>query len=121
MESRNQVERLAVDLYRYVEMRIDSAKLSAAEHLSTLSAAIISLLIAALFMTLSLLFFTLLATYAIYVWIGSPFWAIAIMGSLLTSFALLFWATRKSMFVDSMVRLFCRMVFAEHQHIKEKN
>ena len=108
-------DRTLHDLRRWVELRIDEAKLSALSGLSSAAGSAIGLIICLFLVNLALMLFTGVFVYLLQLWIHSWVWAAVIMGAVYLLLGVLFVA-RPGMFRNMMVRVFAPMFF----HNKKK-
>ncbi len=110
----NKIELLVLELHNYIDQRVDQAKLSAVDGLSVICSAVISAMITAFFLCLAIIILSALAAYTLALVLNSIIISMSIMIGLYVILAIIFWRARESMFVDSMVRLFIKVFFADH-------
>ncbi len=103
-------DRTLHDLRRWVELRVDEAKLSAVGGLSSGAGSAIALVICLFLVNLALVLFTGVFVYLLQLWVHSWVWAAVIMGGIYLLLGVLF-VMFPGMFRNMMVRVFAPMFF----------
>lgn len=117
MTDNNLGDRVAYDLKRYVDLRVDNAKLAAVEGLSAIAGSAVALVISLFLATLALMLFTGVFVYLINLVVNSWVWSAVIIGGIYIVAAILI-LNSTEWFADKMVRIFAPMFF-EHKHEEE--
>ena len=107
------MKELFEDIKYYIDLRVQRAKLTVVEHLSTLFSKAISFVLVILFALLALLTLTGALIAALATWINSVIWAFVIVGGVYLILAVIMYAQREKMFTGSMVKMFSKMFFQE--------
>ncbi len=103
-------ERIVHDLRRWVELRVDEAKLAAVEGLSSFVGSAIGIVICLFLVNLALVVFTGVFIYLLQLWIHSWLWAAVIIGFVYLLLGVLMLMC-PGMFRNMMVRSFAPMFF----------
>jgi hypothetical protein len=103
-------ERVEHDLRRYVELRIDDAKLAAVEGLSSVAGKAIGAVICLFLVNLALLLITGVLVYLVHLLVYSWVWAAVIMAVIYLALGA-FFIMKPGMFQNMMVRTFAPMFF----------
>ncbi len=104
------IDRTVHDLRRWVELRVDEAKLSAVGGLSSFVGSAIALVICLFLVNLALVVFTGVFIYLLQLWVHSWVWAAVIIGGVYLILGLVF-VMYPGMFRNMMVRVFAPMFF----------
>lgn len=104
------IDRTVHDLRRWVELRVDEAKLSALGGVSSVAGSAIALIICLFLVNLALVIFTGVFIYLLQLWFHSWLWAAVAMGALYLLLGILF-VMFPGMFRNMMVRVFAPMFF----------
>lgn len=107
-------ERVTHDLRRWAELRLDGAKLSAVEGLSSVIGRAIGLLLALALLNLALMAFSGVFIWLLQLWLHSWVWAAVIVGVVYMLVAAIF-VMRPGMFQNMMVRVFAPMFFPQKE------
>ncbi len=105
------IDRLEDEVTAYLRMRTDSVKLSVVEGLSTVIGKGLALVIVIVLCSIALLAFSVVLALLVGEWLGSMVWGAVVVGGFYLLVALLIWLMRVK-FVDKMVGMFARMIFA---------
>lgn len=105
-------DRLTSEVTDYINLRVDAFKLSLVENLSTTLSATFGVMVVALLMLMAMMFFAAAITVLLSILIGSLLWALVIMGALLLIAAVVVYALRDKLVINSLIRMFSRMFFA---------
>jgi tetrahydromethanopterin S-methyltransferase subunit F len=103
-------DRTLNDLRRWVELRVDEAKLSAVSGLSSVAGSAIGLVICLFLVNLALVCFTGVFIWLLHLLVHSWVWAAVIMGFIYLLVGALF-VMYPAMFRNMMVRVFAPMFF----------
>jgi hypothetical protein len=103
-------ERTLQDLRRWVELRVDEAKLSAVSGLSSVAGSAIGLVICLFLVNLALVLFTGVFVYLLQLWLHSWVWAAVVIGFVYLIVGAIF-AIYPGMFRNMMVRVFAPLFF----------
>lgn len=103
-------DRVAYDLKRYVELRIDDAKLAAVEGLATVTGKAVALVVSLFLATLALMLFTGVFVYLVNLVVNSWPWSAVIIGLiyLIAAFLIL---NSTEWFAGKMLGIFAPMFF----------
>lgn len=116
MEIKENLDRLSDTTQQYVDMKIDNVKLHVVEKLSVMCNDVLSYVFVSLLVVMAL-FFLLFAAVAFFTpMIGLVYSMLAVAG-LLTIFSTVLFLLRKKLFLNKMVRCFCRMFFNNKQKV----
>ena len=108
-------DRVAHDVKRYVDLRVDDAKLAVVEGLSSVAGSAIGLVICLLLVNLALVLFTGVFVYLINMLVHSWVWSAVIMGGLYLIIGI--WVfLRPGCFRNKMVRVFAPMFFCPRKN-----
>ena len=110
---------IAEELISYVNLRIDSFKLSLVENLSVLLSGGFGIFIFIIFLSVALMCFIAALTVLLAELIGSVLWALLIVGGVFLIISVIAFVLRDKLIVNSMVRMFSRMFFEKNDD--EKN
>ncbi len=99
------------ELISYVNMRIDSMKLSLVENLSVLLSGGFGILIFLIFLSIAMLCFIAALTVWLSELIGSTLFALLIVGGAFLIISIIAFLLRKKLIVNRMVGMFSRMFF----------
>ena len=102
---------IAEELVSYVNMRIDSFKLSLVENLSVLLSGTFGILIFVLFLSVALMCFIAALTVLLAEAVGSLLWALLIVGGAFLIISVIAFVLRDKLIADRMVKMFSRMFF----------
>lgn len=105
------MEQLLAEVKNYVDLKLKYYKLSAVEKLSVVTGSAMSLMIFIVLMGVAVLLFFVALAVLVAGWVGSLVWGFVIMGGFCLLVALIFWAFRKNIFANSMVRMFSKIFF----------
>lgn len=111
-------DRVAYDVKRYVDLRVDDAKLAAVEGLSSVAGSAIALVLCLFLVNIALLLFTGIFVYLINMLVNSWVWSAVIMGGIYL-IAGLWIFLRPGCFRNKMVRVFAPMFFCPKKHEEE--
>lgn len=107
------MEEIRKEIKEYVNLRVNSAKLSLVERLSRISGRGLSILIFILLMFMALLLFVVALTILLSEWVDSLVLAFVIMGGFMCLSGFVIYLLRNKIFTNSMVRGFSRLFFAD--------
>lgn len=105
---------IAEELISYVNLRIDSFKLSLVENLSILLSGGFGIFIFIIFLSVALMCFIAALTVLLAELIGSVLWALLIVGGVFLIISVIAFVLRDKLIVNSMVRMFSRMFFEKN-------
>ncbi len=105
----------ADDLFEYGRLQLDALKLRTVGSLAPLCGKIIATALLMLVAIIALLFLSITLTLLLAQWIGSLLWAAAIMTVVLLIVVLILYLFRKKLFVNSMVRMWAKMLFKSEE------
>lgn len=105
------MDELFDDIKRYVNLRIDTFKLSVVEKLSVTSGKLLSMITFILLLAIALMVFAGALVALVYNWVNSLPWAFVITGAFLVLVAMVFFLLRDRIFTNSMVKMFSGMFF----------
>ena len=105
---------IAEELISYVNLRIDSFKLSLVENLSILLSGGFGIFIFIIFLSVALMCFIAALTVLLAELIGSVLWALLIVGGVFLIISVIAFMLRDKLIVNSMVRMFSRMFFEKN-------
>lgn len=105
---------IAEELISYVNLRIDSFKLSLVENLSVLLSGGFGIFIFIIFLSVALMCFIAALTVLLAELIGSVLWALLIVGGVFLIISVIAFVLRDKLIVNSMVRMFSRMFFEKN-------
>ncbi len=108
-------DRVAQDLKRYVDLRVDDAKLAVVEGLSSISGSVIAAVICLFLVNLAFILFTAVFVYLIDLFVHSCVWSAAILGVLYLIIGVVV-MLRPGCFRNMMVRVFAPMFFCPKKH-----
>lgn len=111
-EIRMSLEKLAEDLRRNVELRVDEFKLCAVEHISALLSRVLTLLAVVVPLLFAVLFFLLAVACALVPLLGFV-WSTIAVGAMLVAVAAVLYCVRGRLFGGVGVRLFCQLLFKD--------
>ena len=106
-------EKMAGDVVSYAGMKLDAAKLAAAENLSTLLGDSFGVLLLVAFGSIALMLFTAALIYWLGIVMGSFLLAIILMGCVYLLLGLVLFALRRRLLADRLAAMFCRMFFTK--------
>lgn len=118
MEIKENFEKMAEALLQYVDLKSDDVKLNVVEKLSFLCNDIISYVAVSVFAVLSFLF-VLVAIVAFLSPCIGLLCSSLVVAALLAVAALLLYAMRRRLFVNIMVKCFCRIFFTKNSDDNE--
>jgi len=99
------------ELISYVNMRVDSMKLSLVENLSILFSGGFGIFVFIIFLSVAVLCFIAALTVWLSEAIGSALWALLIVGGAFLIISIIAFLLRKKLIVNRMVGMFSRMFF----------
>ncbi|MCL2561799.1 MAG: phage holin family protein [Rikenellaceae bacterium] len=115
MAEENLKEQIAHDLKRFVDLRIDNAKLAAVEGLAVVAGGAIGLIICLFLVNLALVLFSGVFVYLINLLVDSWVWSAVILGGIYLIIGILVLA-KSGCFRNRMVRIFAPMFFCPKKH-----
>lgn len=115
MEDSATVEQLIAELKRYVDLRMQHLKIIGTEKLSYILAALIFIVLAAIFGIMAICYFSLSLVYLLRIYVGI-IGAYAIMGAVALVVVLLLYMLRKQWLLNPIVRLLARNMIDNEQN-----
>ncbi len=108
-------DRVAQDVKRYVELRVDEAKLAAVEGISSIAGSIIAAVICLFLVNLALVLFSAVFVHLINLLVHSWVWSAVILGAIYLIIGAVV-MLRPGVFRNMMVKVFAPMFFCPKKH-----
>ncbi len=104
------IEQTAQDLKEYVQLRIESFRLSLIDNLSTFLNSLFGIFILVILLGIAITFFAVSLTWILGDALGSYPLAITLMGCLFLVLAIIVYSLRRKLIINQTVRMFTRMM-----------
>lgn len=118
MDIKENFDKLSDATQQYIDMRVDSAKLHIVEKLSIMCNEVLSYVVVSLLVVMAL-FFMLIAAVAFLAPIIGFVYSVLSVAGLLVIIAIVLFFMRKKLFLNVMVKCFCRMFFDDKTNENE--
>lgn len=112
----NHINELADNAKEYINTKVEIARLTAAEKISSLTSGIIARIIVAIIFALFLLFFGMAAGFALGEWLGKVYWGFLMVAGIYLVAAITVWAIREKLIRLPIMNAIIHELFKENEH-----
>jgi len=113
------VEQTAADLAEYGQLQLDKLKLRLLDDFATLFNNIFGVLLVVILASLALVCLAIALTWGLGALIGSYLWAVVIMGGVFILAAVIVYALRRRLVINSAVKMLAKLFFEPDKQMQE--